>query len=177
VTTVAISAGAALVAAVISTLGGIYVGRRSRDTTVHLATLQNELSETVLRRQLFLTVATRSLLIGERAVELRNGLASLRQQAEEERRREIRRREDRLDLACERFVESWMELAGWGIETIGLALLVEELSNALEASRLYVIVGDDVARRCLLLGAVDRVARSVSASSGEFAKSLGPPPA
>lgn len=170
--TVAISGGAALLAATISTLGALYVGRRGRWTSLHLAEFQKELADVVLWRQLCLTLGSRALLIGERAVELRNGAASLQQLPPKDRQGELRRRMDRFDLACDRFVESWVELAGWDLRPVRLGRLVDELSNALETARLLVLLDEDIARQSLALREIDSVARSINGLCLETANSL-----
>lgn len=172
--TVVISAGVALLAATISTLGALYVGRRGRGTSLQLAEFQKELAEVVVRRQLCLTLGSRALLVGERAAELRNGAASFRQVPPEDRQGEMRRRMDRLDLACDGFVESWVELAGWDLGTVRLGLLVDELSNALETARLLVLL-DDVTQQSLALREIDRVARLVNDLSLEMARGFALP--
>ena len=171
----AVTSSAALLAATLSLLGTLYVGRRSRGAGIRLAEFQEELSEIVLQRQLCLGLGSRALLVGERAGELRNGIASLAELPVADREAELRRRRDRLDLACDGLVERWVEMAGREIGTLRLGRLIDELSNALEASRLSVIVEGDIARQSLLLRDVDCVARSISAECGEISRALGTP--
>ncbi len=169
--TVAISAGAAFLAATVSTLAALYVGRRNRGTSLRVAEFQKELAEVVQRRQLCLTLGSRALLVGERAAEVRSGAASFQQLSAAARQEETRRRMDRLDRACDGFVESWVEVAGWDLAPVRLGLLVDELSNALETARLLVVL-DDVTQQSLALREVDRVARLINGLCFEMAKSL-----
>jgi hypothetical protein len=113
--TVAISAAAVLVAAGVTTGGALYVGRRNRDASRRVAEFQTKLADTVTRRQLCLTLSSRALLVGERAAEIQSAFATFEQLPPDERRDEVRRRLDRLDLACDGFVESWVEVASWNL--------------------------------------------------------------
>lgn len=158
----AIPAVVALIAAAISTAGALYVGRRNREASRQVAEFQKELADVVVRRQLCLTLGSRALLVGERAAESRNGLTSLERLGSSGRRDEVRRRLDRLDLACDGFIESWVEVASWNLGPARLGLAVDELSNALETVRLLTLVAEtDIARQSLALREVDRIARSI----------------
>jgi hypothetical protein len=176
VSTVAVSAAVALLAAAISTLAALYVGRRNREEGRHLAEFHNQLADAILRRQLCVTLGSRALLIGERAAEIRNAFASFEQLAPEDRKDEMRRRMDRLDLACDSFVESWVEAATWDLGIARLGLSVDELSNALEMVRLLALIRDtNPARQSLALRDVDRIARSIHRLCAEIADGLAIP--
>jgi hypothetical protein len=159
--TVAISAGAALLAAVLSTWGALYVGRRNRETGLHVAEFQKQVAAEVSRQQQLRTLGARALLIGERASELRNGSATFREVPSSVRTSEIQRRLTRLDTACDLFVESWVEFSGRVPDTTRLLRLVDELSNSLESVRLLVSMDDDSEQQVLALREVTQIARSV----------------
>jgi hypothetical protein len=141
-----------------------------------VAEFQKELAEVVQRRQLCLTLGSRALLVGERAADARSGAASFQQLPVTDRQEETRRRMDRLDRACDGFVESWVEVAGWDLAPARLGLLVDELSNALETARLLVVL-DDITQQSLALREVDRVARLINGLCLEMAKGFVMPTA
>ncbi|MFL5872323.1 MAG: hypothetical protein ACJ75T_02465 [Solirubrobacterales bacterium] len=128
-----------LAGASISVLGAAYVGWRQRRLTRALADFQVDVADGVFRRQLCLSFASRAHLVANRAAEVDRGIAALGQLEPEVRERELEKRTERLDRACDAFFEAWSELFSSELAPSALLRSVGELTDELEASRLRML--------------------------------------
>jgi hypothetical protein len=162
-----------LAGAAVSTLGALYVGRRNRTMSRALARFQSDLADSVFRRQLYLSLGSRALVVAERAAEISRTLSPLESVAPEIRLAETGKRMVGLDRSCERFVESWAEVRGWSLATIDLTACVKALSEALEATRLGMLVAPrETNRHSSALREIDRLARDCSRACSAAAEAL-----
>lgn len=138
-------------------MGALYVGWRQRRLTRELAEFQADLADDVLRRQLCMTFAARALLVAERA----SGVMRVATGAKPGPRAgttEMARRMERLDSACDHFMEAWAEVTSWDVATSEMVSSVADLTDSLEAARLRILL-DASTEGTRALASVEQTAR------------------
>ena len=129
-------------AALISTTGALYVGRRQRSLNQLLARREREIADSMIQRQLLITIGTRALLVSKYT----NDLAQL---ADRQFNRgvgvqasEMVRRTDRLDVAYESMLERWAEIVSSDLEVDCLPEAVDDLIDQMERVRLLMALDE-----------------------------------
>lgn len=172
----ALSSLLAVLGGAISTVGAIYVGWRNRTLNHRLARFQEQLADVVLKRQLCLALGSRALMVGERAAEVRRSLDVLARARTKVRIAEMEKRTERLDRACDALLESWTEVANWGLASDALRESVDRLNDTLETLRLgMLLTPGDNHRHAAALSATEDLATNCQRACRDSADKLVSP--
>jgi len=148
-------------AALVSTAGALYVGRRQRSLNRTLARRERELADSLIQRQLLISVGTRALLVSKYT----NDVAQLADRQFNSgvgvQPSEMARRTDRLDIAYESMLERWAEIVSSNLEVECLPEVVDDLIDQMERVRLLMALDKTDVRR--LIGALRETSLSAAA--------------
>ena len=155
-----------LVGAAVSVLGAMYVGWRQRRLNQTLTRFQTKVAEEVFRRQLCLAFSSKAHVVMSRASEVNRMITAFAQLQPKARQRELERKTERLDRACDGFLEAWSDLLSAELTTPALVRSVDDFTEELEAARLQMLMDDmQIHDDGLLANVIDCAQRCHSGSS------------